>query len=78
MIKSFTRKPIMIRAIQWDGKQETFDFIKSRIPSLEHQFKNAIKISDEKVSIAEIGDYVILEKPYTIISKVEFENDYQE
>lgn len=78
MIRPYTHKLPNIEAIQWDGKQETFLLILSKLPSIKPAYVNCLVLPlGSGFGLVEVGDYVITHPRVKILSATEFKENYE-
>jgi hypothetical protein len=56
----FHSKPSTCKAVEWDNKKETFEFLKSIKPEISIQYVDCLRIpTREGLMIAYLGDYIV-------------------
>ena len=57
--KKYRKKPVVVKAIQWDGGRDVFELIKSREPRVRLERDNLVIPTLEGEMTASLGDFVI-------------------
>lgn len=73
------RIPQTVGVIQWDGKQDTFNFLKELVPNIVPFYVNCVRIpTDTHFQVAEVDDFIILSKPIKVMKLDEFRVTYNQ
>jgi hypothetical protein len=76
-IKIYERLPETVEVIQWDGKQDTFNFLRELVPNVAPFYVNCVRIpTGPHFQVAEVDDFIILSKPIKVMKLDEFKNTY--